>query len=390
MKELLTGNQSIARALELCRVEVVSAYPITPQTSIVEEVARICSQGKLKARFVRVESEHSSMACTAAASMTGVRVFTATSSQGLAYMHEMLHWVSGTRLPIVMVNVNRALGAPWNLWSDHSDSLSQRDTGWLQIYCATNQECHDTVVQAFRLAETVLLPVMIVMDGFILSHTVEPVQILPQEQIDVFLPPYQAKYFLDPENPRVFNALAGPADFMKMKHRAQTDMVGALRHLEEIDRDFKRHFNRSHPVLEEYKTGNAEAVLIGMGAVCETAKDVVDDLREKGIKAGMIRIRLFRPFPHEPLKKALAGLKKVAVLDRAVSLGAGGILSQELKQTLFDAWSTKREEAPIIFSYIGGIGGVDITPKMLEKIFKEIIAEEFPPGEARWAEEVLI
>jgi pyruvate/2-oxoacid:ferredoxin oxidoreductase alpha subunit len=390
MKELLTGNESIARSIGLCRVEVVSAYPITPQTSIVEEIANLHSQGILNTQFVRIESEHSSMACTAAASMTGVRVFTATSSQGLAYMHEMLHWASGSRLPIVMVNVSRALGAPWNLWSDHSDSLSQRDTGWLQIYCATNQECLDTAIQAYRLAETILLPVMIVMDGFTLSHTTESVEVPAQEDVDAFLPAYRPKYRLDPENPHVFNALASAGDFMKMKHAAQTDITGAFEVLAEINTEFEKKFHREYSVLEKYETDNAEIVLIGMGAVCETVKDVVDDFKKKGINVGLIRVRLFRPFPCAQLNKALAGVKKVMVLDQAVSLGAGGTLSLEIKQSLFDGWLADHHEVPKVFSFIAGIGGVDITPTMLEDIIMETIEEKTRQKEARWVEEVSI
>lgn len=386
MTKLLTGNESVAKGIVLCRVEVVSAYPITPQTSVVEEVARLHAEGEFATQFIRIESEHSSMACTAAASMTGVRTFTATSSQGLAYMHEMLHWASGSRLPIVMVNVNRALGAPWNLWSDHSDSFSQRDTGWLQIYCATNQECLDTVIQAYRLAETVLLPVMIVMDGFILSHTVEPVEVPSQADVDAYLPPYEARYRLDPRDPHVFNAIANPSDFTKMKHQAQRDMLEAVHVFEDIDHDFENRFGRSHPVLENYFADDADVVLIGIGAVCETVKDVVDELREQGLKVGLIRIRMFRPFPAEKLRQALDGKIKAAVLDQAVSLGAGGTLSQEIKQALFDSPDPGTRKVPQVFSFIAGLGGLDITPGMLESIFIETVAAEGPQKEAQWIE----
>jgi pyruvate/2-oxoacid:ferredoxin oxidoreductase alpha subunit len=387
--ELLTGNESIARGIGLCRVEVVSAYPITPQTSVVEEVAKLCAEGKLETQFVRIESEHSSMACTAAASMTGVRAFTATASHGLAYMHEMLHWASGSRLPIVMVNVNRALGAPWNLWSDHSDSFSQRDTGWLQIYCATNQECLDSVIQAYRLAETILLPVMIVMDGFILSHTVEQVEVPSQEDVDAFLPPHEAGYRLDPKDPHVFNAIAGPSDFIKMKHQAQKDMLSAAHVFETLDHDFENRFGRSHAVLETYSTDDAEVVLVGIGATCQTVKDVVDELREQGLRVGLVRIRMFRPFPTSQLRGTLAGKKRVAVLDQAVSLGASGTLSQEIKHALFDYPDPGTEQVPQVFSFITGLGGLDITPKMLESIFRETIMAERPQEGERWMEDVL-
>ncbi|MBW2062504.1 MAG: pyruvate ferredoxin oxidoreductase [Deltaproteobacteria bacterium] len=387
MKELLTGNEAVARGIGLARVEVVSAYPITPQTSVVEEVAKLCAAGKLKTRYIRIESEHSSMACTAAASMTGVRAFTATSSQGLAYMHEMLHWASGSRLPIVMVNVNRALGAPWNLWSDHSDSLSQRDTGWLQLYCHTNQECLDTLIQAFRLAETVLLPVMIVMDGFILSHTMEPVDVPRPEDVDAFLPPYEARYRLDPREPHVFNILADSRDFMRMRRQAHEDMNRAVELLEDIELEFQNTFSRSYGVLEAYLTEDAEVVLVGLGATCGTVKDVVDELRRQGFKAGLVRIRMFRPFPARKLREILLNQKKVAVLDQAVSMGAGGTLSQEVKQALFDDPHFRTREAPLVFSFITGLGGLDITPEMLERIFKETIHASGPQEEPCWMED---
>ncbi|UCH21533.1 MAG: pyruvate ferredoxin oxidoreductase [Deltaproteobacteria bacterium] len=381
MKKLLTGNQAFSQGVKLARVRVITAFPITPQTSVVEELAKMCAAGTLQAKFIRVESEHSSMACTAAASMTGVRTFTATSSHGLAYMHEMLHWASGSRLPIVMVNVSRAIGAPWSIWFDQSDSLSQRDTGWLQIYCATNQECLDTVIHAYRLAETILLPVMIVSDGFILSHTVEPVELPTQQDVDAFLRPYVAKYKLDPKDPHVFNILAGPEDFMGMRRISQEDMEGAVTVLKETDTEFQKTFGRSYGLLEAYGLEDAETVMIGLGATCETAKDVVDDLRQKGMKVGLLRVRLFRPFPAEEIKQVLYGTKRVAVIDRAVSIGAGGILSQEIKQALFNT-----EYMPEVFSFITGLGGVDVTPELLNRIFLQTMEASENPTKGFWME----
>jgi pyruvate/2-oxoacid:ferredoxin oxidoreductase alpha subunit len=383
MMELLTGNQAFSQGVRLARVQVISAFPITPQTSVVEELATICADGQLGAQFIRVESEHSSMACTAAASMTGVRTFTATSSHGLAYMHEMLHWASGSRLPIVMVNVNRAIGAPWSIGFDQSDSLSQRDTGWLQIYCATNQECIDTVIQAYRLAETILLPVMIISDGFILSHTVEPVEVPVQEDVDAFLPPYAPKFKLDPKDPHVFNILAGPEDFMGLRRISQEDMERAITLLDEVDTDFQHTFGRSYGLLETYCMDGADTVMIGLGATCGTAKDVVDDLRAKGINVGLVRIRLFRPFPAAEIKHVLKHAKRVAVVDRAVSIGAGGILSQEIKQALFNA-----SGMPDVFSFITGLGGMDVTPELLNRIFMQTIEASENPAKGFWVEAV--
>lgn len=381
MKELLTGNQAFSQGVRLARVQVISAFPITPQTSVVEELAKICADDRLTAQFIQVESEHSSMACTAAASMTGVRTFTATSSHGLAYMHEMLHWASGSRLPIVMVNVSRAIGAPWSIWFDQSDSLSQRDTGWLQIYCATNQECIDTVIQAYRLAETILLPVMIISDGFILSHTVEPVDVPVQEDVDAFLPPYVPKYKLDPNDPHVFNILAGPEDFMGLRRISQEDMERALTVLDEVDTAFQHTFGRGYGLVETYCLEGAETVMIGLGATCETAKDVVDDLRAKGINVGLVRIRLFRPFPAAQINHVLKDAKRVAVIDRAVSIGAGGILSQEIKQALFNA-----PGMPDVFSFITGLGGMDVTPELLSRIFMQTIEASENPAKGFWME----
>src|SRR5512137_1398203 len=221
MKKLLTGNSAITYGVTLCRPQVISAYPITPQTTIVEELSEIVADGRLKAKFIRVESEHSALACVAAASAAGSRVFTATSSHGLAYMHEMLHWVSGSRLPVVMVNANRAIGAPWSIWCDHSDSLSQRDTGWIQLYCQSAQEALDTILQAYRLAEELLLPVMVMVDGFFLSHTSDTVDIPEAKTVDRFLPAYNPRHKLSPDEPHTFNISADPALFISFKYEAQ-------------------------------------------------------------------------------------------------------------------------------------------------------------------------
>src|SRR5512143_335345 len=246
MKKLLTGNSAISLGVMLCRAEVISAYPSTPQTTIVEELSEICSDGRLKAKFIRVESEHSALACVAAASAAGVRVFTATSSHGLAYMHEMLHWTSGTRLPVVMVNANRSIGSPWNIWCDHSDSLSQRDTGWVQFYCQSAQEALDTVIQAFKIAEEVLLPVMVLEDGFFLSHTSDVVDVPEQQAVDAFLPPFKARFKLSPEEPHTFNIMADPSMFINFKHEAQQAMNQAKKVIARVDREFKARFGRGY------------------------------------------------------------------------------------------------------------------------------------------------
>jgi pyruvate/2-oxoacid:ferredoxin oxidoreductase alpha subunit len=379
MKKLMTGNQAFAYGVMLSRVEVISAYPITPQTSVVEELAELQAREKLTANFVRVESEHSSMSCVAAASMTGVRTFTATSSQGLAFMHEMLHWASGSRLPVVMVNVNRAIGAPWNVWNEQTDSLAQRDTGWLQIYCASAQECLDSIIQAYRLAESIHLPVMLVSDGFYLSHTSEPVDIPHQEDVDAFLPPYEATYKLDPMNPHVFNCICLPQDYTRLRRSAQQAMKEAIDVLKDVSGRFSQSFGRNNGVLEGYRTDGAEMVMLSMGTICTTAKDVVDEIRDKGFPVGLIRLRLFRPFPSDDLMAALQGVRRVAVVDRGFCLGVGGILAQELKAALFGM-----PDPPQVHEYITGLGGMDVTPEMLAEIMTQTLDTREKPGGAVW------
>jgi len=380
MKKLMTGNQAFAYGVMLSRVEVVAAYPITPQTSVMEELAELSAREKLSANFVRVESEHSSMSCVAAASMTGVRTFTATSSQGLALMHEMLHWTSGSRLPVVMVNVNRAIGAPWNVWNEQTDSLAQRDTGWVQIYCASAQECLDSVIQAYRLAETILLPVMLVSDGFYLSHTSEPVEILPQEEVDVFLPPYEADHKLDPQNPHVFNCLCLPQDYTRLRQKAQESIKGAVDVLKDVNVKFSQSFGRDWGVLESYRADGAETVMLSMGTICTTAKDVVDELRDKGFPVGLIRLRLFRPLPAYDLMTALRGVRRIAVVDRGFCLGVGGILAQELKAALFGI-----PDPPEIHEYVTGLGGMDVTPEMLYEMMMQTMNSTEKPTGIVWA-----
>ena len=379
MKKLLTGNSAVSYGVMLCRAEVISAYPITPQTTIVEELSEICSDGRLKAKFIRVESEHSALACVAAASAAGVRVFTATSSHGLAYMHEMLHWTSGTRLPVVMVNANRAIGSPWNIWCDHSDSLSQRDTGWIQLYCQSAQEALDTVIQGYRIAEEVLLPVMILEDGFFLSHTSETVEVPVQEEVDAFLPPYRPRYKLDPRDPHTYNIMADPSLFISFKQEAQKAMNAAKRVIPRVDREFKAHFGRGYGCLGKNHLADSDVVLLTMGTAASTAIEVVRDFRKQGKKAGLCRLRMFRPFPSEELGKVLGGAKKVAVLDRDNSLGAGGIVAQELKSALFGL-----PRKPKVFEFIAGLGGKDITPEVIQEILEYTSRHANPDGSPIW------
>jgi pyruvate/2-oxoacid:ferredoxin oxidoreductase alpha subunit len=362
VKKVIVGNHAVSWGVALARTEVIAAYPITPQTQIVEELAEMCDDGRLAARFVKVESEHSAMAACIGASATGVRTFTATSSQGLLLMHELLHWAGLGRLPIVMADVNRAVAPGWNIWTDQNDTLAQRDTGWVQLYCENNQEVLDTTIQAFALAEKLSLPVMIVLDAFFLSHTSEPVDIPSPADVDAFLPPRNAALKLDTSDPHAFGALTTPAVYMEMRKRQQEafDQVPEAYRL--IDADWDRRFGRSWGAIESYRTEDADTVLVTSGTITSTARYVINERRERGEKVGLVKIKMFRPFPTEPLRRALAGIPKVAVLDRNISPGHGGIFAEELRSALYDLPSSRR---PRVDGYILGLGGRDVTPDVI-------------------------
>ncbi len=374
--KVITGNYAVAYAAKLARVEVVSAYPITPQTSIVEKLSELCGSGELPAEFIKVESEHSAMSCLVGASLAGVRTFTATSSHGLAYMHEVLHWAAGQRLPIVLVNVNRAMGPGWNIWSDQTDSLSQRETGWAQFYCESNQEAVDTVVQAFRVAEQALVPVMVVYDAFNLSHTAEAVELPLQEGVDRYLPPYRPEVKLDPADPRFFGGLVTPEHYMEHRWLLERDTRAILKLAAEAGREYGQVFGRSYPVVERYKTQGAELLLLATGTIASTAKDVIDSWRKRGRKVGLVRPRLFRPYPQEELRKLCAGVKRLAVVDRNNSFGSGGVWAAETRSALYDLPARERPE---ILSYIAGLGGRDVTCEVIDGILKAAWAGKAEP-----------
>ena len=369
----------MAEAVRLARVQVVSAYPITPQTHIVEILSDYCATGKMNAKFLRVESEHSCMAALIGAQSSGVRTFTATSGQGLALMHELLHWASGARLPIVMAEVNRALAPGWNIWVDQTDSLAQRDTGWIQFYCEDSQEVIDTTLQAYKLAESVALPVMVVLDAFFLSHTYEPVDVPEQEEADRFLPPYEARFELDPKNPCTFGPLVPPAVYMEMRHDMAAAMDTALTNFARIEDDYERIFGRRYGAVEAIACDDAEIVFVTSGTITSTARLVLENLRGRGEKLGILKIKLFRPFPVEFIRKALKGAKKIAVIDRNFSFGASGIFAQEVRAALCNA----PVHAPV-FGYIAGIGGRDVTPEVLEEIYWKTKNSAAPERESIW------
>ena len=379
MRHVLEGSHAVSEAVRLARTQVISAYPITPQTHIVEQLSEYCANGTLDARFLRVESEHSAMAALIGAASSGVRTFTATSSQGLALMHELLHWASGARLPIVMAQVNRAMAPGWNIWADQTDSLAQRDTGWVQFYCENGQEVLDTTIQAFRLAEWVNLPVMVNLDAFFLSHTYEPVDVPEQKSVDRFLPPYKPRFQLDLANPCAFNQLAPPNIYMEMRHNIQMAMEEALTFLEQMEEEFESILGRRHGALEAIQCDDAEVILITTGTVTSTSRQVVAELREKGEKVGLLKIKLFRPFPVNMLQERTASAGKVAVIDRNFSFGASGIFAQEVKAALCNV-----PGHPPVYGYVAGLGGRDITMEVIEDIYWLTKNSTAPENESSW------
>lgn len=382
MKKVLMGNHAATLGAVLSRVQVVAAYPITPATQVIELVAEMAAKGTFPGKFLRVESEHSAMAALLGASTAGARTFTATSSQGLAYMHELLHWVSGARLPVVMVDVNRALAAPWNLWTDQTDSLSQRDTGWLQFYCATNQEVLDTVIMAFKVSEKLLLPSMVMLDGFTLSHVYEPVDVPDQKAVDAFLPPFKPETFLDVDKPGAFGSLETPKPYFRIRRRIAVDMNRAEELVEQVGADFERSFGRGYGAIESYRSQDAEVSLVCSGAVGSTAKQAVDELRAEGHSAGLLRFRLFRPFPTRALKRLTRPEMKLAVVDRNYSPGHQGIFCEELKAALYGS-----KAAPEVYGFIAGLGGGDITVELLKEMWHEAKAGTADKLEPLWMEE---
>lgn len=383
MQKILTGNQACAWGVMCARAQVVSAYPITPQTTIIEELAELVDKKMLAAEFIKVESEHSAMAGCIGATAAGARTFTATSSQGLALMHELLHWAALGRLPIVMADVNRAMAPGWTIWTDQNDSLAQRDTGWLQYYCESNQEVLDTVIQAYKVAEQVNLPVMLVLDAFFLSHTYEAVDIPGQAETDKYLPPFKPESKLDVDHPRAFGGMVGQDLYMEFRYKMQDSMRQALEVCAVADKEFGELYGRSYGLVEVYPDETAskmptedsvhrfDLMLVTTGTVTSTARVAVDKLREEGMNVGLLKIRLLRPFPADLICEALSSAKKVAVIDRNICPGMGGIWAQEIKAALYG-----RDGTPVVIEYIAGLGGRDITPSTIEWIAKDATAKQ--------------
>jgi pyruvate ferredoxin oxidoreductase alpha subunit len=350
---------AISEAVKLANVDVISAYPITPQTHIVEHLSEFVNDGELQSAFIPVESEHSALSAAVGSSAVGARTFTATSSQGLALMHEIMFVASSLRLPIVMSVVNRALSGPINIWNDLSDIMAERDCGWVQLFAINGQEAFDLTLQAFKIAEDprVLLPVAVNLDGFILSHVIEPIELLEQQEVDQFLTPFKPVLRLDPDKPVSLGAFGSPDVYIEVKKQIEEALIGSQKVVTEVWKDFNRLFGRNYKPVESYKTKDAETLLITMGSISETAMMAVDALREKGQKVGLIHIRLWRPFPFKEFLQAIKGAKVLAVLDRAlVPGGVGGPVGLEVKSALYG-----KDTRPYVAEFVAGLGGRDLT-----------------------------
>ena len=379
MKQVIMGNHALSYGAMISRVQVIAAYPITPQTQVVELLSELCADKKLDAEFVKVESEHSALAACMGASAVGARAFTATSSQGLALMHEIIHWTVGARLPIVLGNINRAMAPPWTIWTDQNDSLSERDTGCLQFYCQNNQEVLDTVIQAFKVSEQILLPSMIILDAFVLSHTSELVDFPDQKLVDEYLPPFNPRYKLDINEPHTFGGLTGPDGYYELRYKIEEAIQDAKRIIVETGKEFGEMFGREYGLTESYKMEDADVVLVASATIASTARVAVDELRDEGKKVGLLRVRVFRPFPSEEIRELLVGRKKVAVIDRNISFGHGGIFAQEIKSALYNS-----KNIPPLWSYIIGIGGRDVRVEDIKEIAMETIKGDEPKKDIIW------
>jgi pyruvate ferredoxin oxidoreductase alpha subunit len=368
------GSKAVAEAIALCRPEVICAYPISPQTHIVEALGEIVKSGELTpCEFINVESEFAAMSVAIGASAAGARSYTATASQGLLFMAEAVYNASGLGLPIVMTVANRAIGAPINIWNDHSDSLSQRDSGWMQLFAETNQEAVDLHIQAFRLAEELSMPIMVCMDGFILTHAFERVDIPEQAQVDAYLPPFEPRQVLDPAAPVSIGAMVGPEAFMEVRYLAHAKQMQAIERIPQLAAEFKEIFGRdSGGLLRSYCTEGADTIIIAMGSVLGTIKDTVDEMRAEGHKIGVLGIISYRPFPLEQVKAALINCRRFVVLEKSLAVGMGGIVATDVRMAVTGTGLKG-------YTAIAGLGGRPITKASLHKLFREAEAETLPP-----------
>ncbi|MCJ7459853.1 MAG: pyruvate ferredoxin oxidoreductase [candidate division Zixibacteria bacterium] len=369
MKKVIEGSMAVAEAVKVCRPHVISAYPITPQTHIVENLSQFVADGELKAEFLNVESEFGAASVVLGASATGARAYSATTAQGLLLMVEVLFNIAGLRLPVVITCTNRAVSAPINIWNDQQDAMTIRDSGWIMLFAEDNQEAADMHLQAFKIGEhpEIMLPVMVNMDGFILTHAFEPIEFIDQKMADEFLPPFKPELYLTPKNPLTFGVLAEPDWYMETRYRLQKAIEASTDMIEEVADQFKKTFGRYQGgLVEKYRLDGAETVIVSMGSVVGTIKEVVDALRDKGKKIGVLKIRTFRPFPKEAIYDALKNVKNVIVMEKAISLGATGILYDEIKAALYG-----KPSQPKVSGFIAGLGGRDIPKESIMKVIEK-------------------
>ena len=372
MLKQIEGSRAMAEAIGLCRPEVICAYPITPQTHIVEALSAIVRAGRLgNCQYVNVESEFAAMSVAIGASAAGARAYTATSSQGLLFMAEAVYNAAGLGLPIVMTIGNRAIGAPINIWNDHSDSMALANSGWIQLYAESNQEAVDLHIQAFRLAEQLSVPVMVCVDGFILTHATERIDLPEPAEVDAYLPPFEPVQVLDPEAPVTIGAMVGPEAFMEVRYLAHHKHLRAIEAIPKLSEQFAARFGRrSGGLIEGYRADDAETLVVALGSVNGTIKDVVDDMRDAGMKAGAVKIVSFRPFPLAALRAALKGARRIVVLEKDLALGLGGIVASNVRMAL-------RGLPTAVYTVIAGLGGRAITKAALGRAFAEAHLDKF-------------
>ncbi|GAB3036674.1 2-ketoisovalerate ferredoxin oxidoreductase subunit alpha [Nocardioides flavus (ex Wang et al. 2016)] len=375
MRSQVEGSQAVARAVTLCRPQVIAAYPISPQTHIVESLSDRVRTGELAGcEYLMVESEFGAMSACIGASGAGARAYTATSSQGLLFMAEALFNASGLGLPVVMTVANRAIGAPINIWNDHSDAMAMRDSGWIQLYAESNQEAVDLHVQAFRLAESLSVPVMVCMDGFVLTHAFEEVDLPTQEQVDAFLPPLVPRQLLDPDEPVTIGAMVGPEAFAEVKYLMHVKQMAALDEIPVIAREFEAAFGRSSGgLLRPYRLEDAETVVVALGSVLGTIQDVVDAMRDDGVSVGALGIGCFRPWPVGEVREALQNANRVVVVEKAFAVGAGGIVGQNVRD------ATRRQPVEV-YDVVAGLGGRPITRASLRALLDDVLGGRVDPG----------
>ncbi len=373
MLKQIEGSHAVAQAVALCRPEVICAYPISPQTHIVEGLGKLVKNGALTpCEFINVESEFAAMSVAIGSSATGARTYTATASQGLLFMAEAVYNASGLGLPIVMTVANRAIGAPINIWNDHSDSMSQRDCGWIQLFAESNQEALDLHIQAFKLAEELSMPVMVCMDGFILTHAYERVDMPEQSEVDAFLPLYEPRQVLDPSEPVSIGAMVGPEAFMEVRYLAHAKQLSALEVIPRIAEEFRQRFGRnSGGLVRGYRCDDAETIVVALGSVIGTLKDTIDELRAQGVKIGVLGIRSFRPFPLAAVRAALQAARRVVVLEKSFSVGLGGVVSTDVRLALSGLQLHG-------YTVVAGLGGRAITKASLHRTLREAIADTLP------------